>query len=186
MLALFPAHRDFPSLVWLVCFAAISGSLWHTLSLSALNAGRLSGQSPSSLQPLVSRAATSCLSHPGSCSLPLVASWSQGVGERELLVRVPSHTFFPADLHTVHLHSPSHPNLAASSCSSLGAQQGQQTWGPAEMQSPSCWCVSKSHEKQGEFSCLRISWYDVLENAEREKQNRKRKRDFWIFKAGLV
>lgn len=183
MLALFPAHGDFPSLVWLVCFAAISGSLWHTLSLSALNAGRLSGQSPSSLQPLVSRAATSCLSHPGSCSLPLVASWSQGVGERELCPLTRSSLLIPTQyICTVPpiltlLHPPA-PALACNKGSKPGGQQ--------EMQSPSCWHVSKSHEKQGEFSCLRISWYDVLENAEREKQNRKRKRDFWIFKAGLV
>lgn len=93
--------------MWFVCFAAISGSLLHTLFLSTLNACRHFKRSPSGLQPLVSRAATSCLSHPGSCSLHLVASCSQGARERELLVCVHSHTFFLHDTCTVDLHSPS-------------------------------------------------------------------------------
>lgn len=184
MLAQFPAHRDFPSLVWPVCFAAISGSLWHTLSLSALNAGRLSGQSPSSLQPLVSRAATSCLSHPGSCSLPLVASWSQGVGERELLVCVPSHTFWsprstsaqslPSWPCCIRLLQPSHGTRAAN----LGASRDAEPFMLV--------CVQEPWEITRVFLLEDYLVWCAWKCSEGKTQNRKRKRDFWIFKAGLV
>lgn len=129
--------------MWFVCFAAISGSLLHTLFLSTLNACRHFKRSPSGLQPLVSRAATSCLSHPGSCSLHLVASCSQGARERDLLVCVHSHTFFLHDTCTVDLHSPPHSNLAASIWSSLGMgspwlEQVSKPGGQQEVQSPAC------------------------------------------------
>lgn len=119
--------------MWLVCFVAISGSLLDTLSLFTLNACRHSERSPSGLQPLVSRTATSCLSHPGSCSLHLVASCSQGAREGELLVCVHTHTGFlhdsivctvPPILILLHpLVQPWHGQSMAAT--------GQQTWGPA-------------------------------------------------------